>query len=62
MKSFALTTALVATVSATARSSPPDGAVTVCKSGNCDYTTVSAKVLQTIPWDAWYFFSKYSIS
>lgn len=41
MKSIALTTALVATVSATARSSPPDGAVTVCAS-DCDYTTVSS--------------------
>ncbi|ROV90044.1 hypothetical protein VSDG_08355 [Cytospora chrysosperma] len=44
MKSIALTTALVATVSATARSSPPDGAVTVCTSGDCDYSTIQDAV------------------
>ena len=40
MKSALLGSALVASVSAAARSAPPDGAVTVC-SKSCDYSTVS---------------------
>ncbi|ROV88305.1 hypothetical protein VMCG_10480 [Cytospora schulzeri] len=48
MKSLVLTTALAATVSATARSSPPDGAVTVCTSGDCDFRTPSITLFSSI--------------
>lgn len=43
MKSTLLGSALVASVSAAARSAPPDGAVTVCAK-SCDYSTVSLMV------------------